>query len=369
MPPTARDRGIDAARTLACGLVVLMHVNAYSRAGIDGWWPGGYAFAPLFCLTVPAFLIMAGFLHAGTDARSREGAWLGTRLRRLLLPMVAWSAVMLALGANAGVRSPTEVLLDLTTGVQHLYYLGVLAQLTLVGVLLDRGRRSWADRRVLVLAAVVSIGTLTLSDAALWTGADALGFTEGWLRRLCLPWAVFFAFGAWLRQRRGSLVLEPRALTALTAATVTGWALYVVGFRFEDRIFGFTPRTELLLAGLPFQLAGAWLLLALTGAAARTRAGPAMDRLAAAAPETYGVYLVHFPVLIVCFRLWTATGLSRAHWAEVPVFWAIVWVLSLLLVRAIRRVPWPAAKAVLLGEGAGVERQVRLTSASAPSPG
>ncbi len=267
---------------------------------------------------------------------------------------------MLLLQATAQRRSPAALLLDLLTGVQHLYFLGVLAQLTLLLALVRRLRPGASAGRLLAISAAVSLLTLACSDLALWSRSEGLVFTEGWLRRLCLPWAAFFFFGVWMRERHPRWATSSGKLAALAAGAAAAFLLYEWGFRLEERSFGWTPRTELLLAGWPFQLLAAWLLLALMGAWRRSlRLRAPLAALAAAARDSYGIYVVHFPVLIVLYGAWRASGSGSPHWAEVPTFLVLTLLASSGLVRALRALPLPVLRLVLLGEPAATTRRGR----------
>jgi hypothetical protein len=51
---------VNAARVVACALVVLVHADMHLRADIPTWWPRGAAFAPIFATAVPAFMLLVG---------------------------------------------------------------------------------------------------------------------------------------------------------------------------------------------------------------------------------------------------------------------------------------------------------------------
>lgn len=340
-----QERSLEAVRTLACALVVLMHANAYLRAGVETWWPGGLVAAPLYGVAVPVFLMISGFLAARrTDAAGIPMHYLW----RLLVPMVSWGLIMLLLGWG-GERSWFRTMLDLITGVQHLFYLGVLAQLTLLLAFLNRIGH---ERAGLWLAAAVSFGAYVFSDAVLWSRADFSDTLESGLRKFFLPWAVFFFFGA---RKRGTAsafipVTNPR-ISLLVCATLAAWSMYAWGFRMQENVLGYSPRTELLLEGLPFQFLAAWCLLAAVTAWQHSgRAARFFEFLAARGSDTYGIYLAHFPLLIALYSAWVAAGFSTAQWPEVPVFWLLAWTGSRLVVRLLRASGSRALQFAMLGE-------------------
>ena len=61
------SRATRVARTLACSLVVLVHINLYIRPGIGSWWPGGFFLPPSLVSPYPYFLSSLVFLQAVTQ--------------------------------------------------------------------------------------------------------------------------------------------------------------------------------------------------------------------------------------------------------------------------------------------------------------
>lgn len=61
------SRATRVARTLACSLVVLVHINLYIRPGMESWWPGGFFLPPSLVSPYPYFLSSLVFLQAVTQ--------------------------------------------------------------------------------------------------------------------------------------------------------------------------------------------------------------------------------------------------------------------------------------------------------------
>jgi surface polysaccharide O-acyltransferase-like enzyme len=337
-----------AARTVACALVVLVHVNYLVRAGMTTWWPGGVPSALLYAVAVPTFVLLSGLYAAPPEDPARPR--LRRRLVRLIPPFVVWNLVLLGLGAE-GTLSPTEVGIRLLSGMWQLYYIGVLVQLLALAALLEprvTGRAAWG----LFAAAIgLTVVTYAVSDALLWVGHYVSRDVEILVRRGCFAWSAPYALGValrrhppllgWLRRRLGLLV----ALTALTGA------LYLFELQLEEQVLGFDARAQIVLGGLPFQLVAPLALLIGLDRAAGTRWARS---LAHQGPDTFGVYLVHTPILIGVWALDRAWGLPQVSAWEVPVLGALVGAASVGLVRSLRLFPQPVPRLVL-GEPARAE--------------
>ena len=66
----ALSRATRVARTLACSLVVLVHINLYIRPGMGSWWPGGFFLSPSLVFPFLYFLSSLAFLQAVTQKKS-----------------------------------------------------------------------------------------------------------------------------------------------------------------------------------------------------------------------------------------------------------------------------------------------------------
>ena len=338
---------IEAARTLACALVVLVHVNIAFRPGVDAWWPNGLYSLPVFTLAVPVFFAIAGFLaerrppHAGEEA-----AWLSGRLARLLPPYFAWNALLLATGAQGAGLTPAEVALFFVFGTRHLYFVCALVQLLALHAFL--GRRV-PGRRLVVLAVTLSVVYYVLADSAAWVTGSGGEILERVLNRLCAGWAVYYAVGAWLARSETGLARVERRLGALAGAAAVLYAVYALEIRAMFLRFGFHPILQFIGTGLPFQLVGALCVLAgfrrLETGALGARV---VERLATTGPDTFGIYLSHVSVQLGLFALALAAGYAGTDALEVPVLAVASWVVCRAGLAAARRVA-PAAAVLLLG--------------------
>jgi fucose 4-O-acetylase-like acetyltransferase len=206
-------------------------------------------------------------------------------------------------------------------------------------------RRSPRGERVFVRASfALSAAFYVAADFATWTSGVGAEVFETRLNRLFPGWGVFFAAGILLGRSESAFAWVGKRRNALAAlAAVSFVALLGELFLAEER-FGFHPIGQFFLAGLPFQLAG--VLLFLDGVRRLDLSGRArslLSRLAAAGPDTFGIYLSHVSVQAALFALWVAAGHDTADWWEVPVLAAASWVVCQAVVRLARRVRIPGA--------------------------
>lgn len=334
----------DAARTLACGLVVLVHVNIYTRAGLETWWPFGFEGMPLFCLAVPAFMVLAGYF-----AESGGESGITRRALRLVLPFFVWNVLTLGALAAEGLRpDAAEIVLQILTGTWQLYFIFALLQL----LVLHRILRGRADGRVLAVAAAATAAIYAAGDILLWrfAGADNGAF-ETLSEKLFVSWVVFFFAGIWLRNHPEAFdEIGRRKLLALLALAAS-YALFLFELHLEDRRFGYNPRKQVLLGGLPFHVLGAVFLLAALRSLDRSgRARTVLGRLASAGTDTYGIYLSHTAVLIAVFAAARELGWTTFRGIETPLLGVATWAISLGLVRSTRRLAPGWLKFAVLGE-------------------
>jgi len=329
--------------------VVVVHANYVARAGISTWWPGGDAGAPLFALAVPVFLMLSGYSAPAGAPRAGFARHAWRRTRRLLPPLVLWSAVLVALGYGGPERDWTA-LLDLATGAWHLYYVVVLIQFVVLAWWLDAlarpGRLAWTFAGAAALSALAYGG----ADLLLWTRGGDGGALEQWLQKLLPTWSVFLATGLVLRRRPDVLERLRGRRGALAVAAVALYAAYAWELHAENAWLGYYPREKIVGLGLLSQWTGALLLLVLLDRAAATAVGaPLLARLARAARQTYAVYLAHPAAIVVLFTLGRAAGLSLTHWAWVPLLAAGGWAVSWALWKAVGWTRWRPLEWLLFG--------------------
>lgn len=342
----------DAARTGACGLVVLVHVNIHTRPGLETWWPLGFLGVPLFSLAVPTFMTLAGYFAEGSGAGELPGKGRSTgRALRLVLPFFVWNVLTLGALVAEGLRPDSPaVALDILTGTWQLYFVFALLQLLVLHrYLRGRAAKGW----MLVLATAATASVYGSSDLLLWRfhGGDDGSF-ERVAEKLFLCWTVFFFAGVWLKRHPETFESPTRKSLAVSLVALAAfYALYLLELRLEEARFAYNPRKQILLGGLPFQVLGPVLLLALLRALDRSgRAQGLLSRLASSGADTYGIYLSHAAVLVGVFAAARTLGLTTSRGFEAPVLALVTWMLSQGLVRLTRRLAPGWLRLALIGE-------------------
>ncbi len=347
----------DAVRTVACVLVVMVHVNYLTRPGIPEWWPGGFVFAPCYSLTVPLFLAVAGYF-----ARCRDSAgqplpatmYFGGLARRLGLPLLVWGSVLVWLGTEEPAESVAALAVQLVSGPWQLYFLFVLLQLHAVHYLIEVRAPRTRTRTLLLWSAALSLAWYAASDLALWRlggHSHAIGYYG---RKFAVMWAVYYGIGVALRANPGAFARLWRLRWLLATLTVASAAAYAWELHQVDAWLGSIPVDQGLIAALPTGVFGTLTVLM---AAERAQSSGLGHRvlllLAAPAPDTYGVYLVHTVVLLPLFAWYQQTSWYRVDGWMAPITGAITILISVALVRAARLPELRRVGGLALGARAG----------------
>lgn len=329
--PSLNPLWINASRTLACALVVLVHVNIFVRAELETWWPFGMVSAPVFGAAVPTFFILSGYSTRWVNGSSNS-AWIKRKLQQVLLPFLFWNTVMLLMHSE-GPEEGIDAVLYWLTGYWHLYFLFVLMQLLIVGLLFDRYLGPRWPAWMLVAGVATTVSAYVWSDVLLWTEPPDGGWIEVLTRRVFLLWFLFYAVGAWLRYNAVAMQFLSRRLSCLAVIAAACYLGYMGGLFAETYWIGATPRLQFLGAGLPFQVAGPVLLLALLYRLQdQPRFRGVMRMLAASSRFTYGIYLSHLPILIALVAAVQFLNIPIDHWIAVPVFAISIWLVARLAV-------------------------------------
>ena len=169
--------------------------------------------------------------------------------------------------------------------------------------------------------------------------------------RALLSWSLFFFVGIRLRRRPEIFDGIGRRKAAISLVLAGSYALFLFALALEDRRFGYNPRKQVLLAGLPFHVVGAVPLLAALRALDRSGRGRGLLAwLAAAGTDTYGIYLSHTAVLIGVFAAARGLGWTTHRGVETPLLAIATWIASVTLVRSARRFAPGWLKFAVLGE-------------------
>lgn len=292
------------------------------------------ALEQLIMFTLPAFLFVSGFFVAFVAGRDASGfGWskMSGRLRMLLIPYLLWSvAIFVGRGLEGSSDSVTGYAGQLLFGraAEPYYYIPLLTQLYLLAPLLVVLLRThW--RAVLIIAALVQ-GIVQLARYPVLLGWDVPAaswiwqHSPGWFFPHMLFWFVFGIFAGFHLPAVKAFAFRWRGV--LPWLTVALWALALVEWEVIMALSGrqwLRPNVTLLdsLYACAFVL---------TFVAYAEAVLPGSRRLDALGERSFGIYLIHAPVLEI---------VSRLAYHAIPVLLAHQIVFLLLLVAAGLAVP------------------------------
>lgn len=360
VPPSApasapRLDYLDATRAFALGLGVVFHASISFVPVFTGWAVQDISTSPLVgaFLTIShsfrleAFFLLAGFFSRLTLQRQGVGAFVRSRLLRILVPFaVGWFILRPLVSSgwimgSASLRGEVEVWAGLLGGLRSLstlpaglfvgthlwflYYLALITALALAGRGLLFATGSWkgavarrADAAVAWLASSpVSLVVLAVpTAAALWCmsvwGMDTPDKSLAPHYAVLLIYGGFFALGWMLSRERGLL---PR-FARLTAARWIMAAAGMTAMLWLGAVEGNPGHPYYRAARVAHALSYAltmWSLVFLTiGMFHRYCAQPSAF-VRYVADSSYWMYLIHLPVVV-----WLQVAV-----AEWPLPWSI----------------------------------------------
>jgi glucan biosynthesis protein C len=344
-PVAAPERlhALDAVRAGALLLGLVLHATMPFLPGQQVWMvrdePSttlGVLFAVPHIFRMPLFFLIAGFFARLSLHRRGLRGFVGDRLKRIAVPLVAFWPVLFASiaavfvwgvtrqwgpQAAEAIPQPEGSFVE-TFPLTHLWFLYVLL-LFYGAALAARGLLAPIDRRLhlrpgvdratkallrsglapLVLAVPTAVALFLRQDWLMWLGVPSPD--HGFLPKApaLAAFGVAFAFG-WLlhRQKEELRVLERRWLPHLVAAVgLTVAYLGIVGVTVtldpSAQPAAQDPITRLALA-LCYPLATWTWTFGLVGLAMRFLSGP-RPAVRYVADSSYWVYLVHLPILMV----------------------------------------------------------------------
>ena len=349
---------IDSLKFLAAQLIVLHHIVLYAPMAdlVARAWPAATAFLiDEARYVVQIFLVIGGFLAAQSLSRGVDNlprALLARYLR--LVPMLA-VALLAVLAASALLplgRWPDWVTPWPTIGqfIAHL----LLLQDVLHIPSLSAG--AWYVSIDFQLYALLAIGAATLPRRVLPWAATALSVASlvGFSRDDAFNvWALYF-FGAYGLGALAAWVGRSRPLAWLFGSVCT---LHLA-------IAGFEARPRVALACLT--------AIALATSASRWQAQGCSARwLGYWSNASYGVFLIHYAVIVAITALWLRLGLHgpTAAWTLLIACWAASLAAGAALQRWVGALPFSrAARRPDAGPGPPAPRRCRDRSTAAPRP-
>ncbi|WP_081193918.1 acyltransferase family protein [Saccharomonospora piscinae] len=340
-PPSAatdvptRDRFLDAIRALAIVAVVVQHWTMPVLSYDDGQLATGNAFTTpgwwvvTWLSQVMPLVFFAGGAanHLSLGRASSSTAWLSSRLRRLLLPLLpllaVWLAVPTALRLFGVAEQPVAVAGSIAA--QLLWFLGVYLLTILVTPVLEHAHRRWRWAVPLALT-----GAAALVDIARFDGVPYIGYLNAGFVWFAVHQLGFFYADGTLRS------LSRRTALAASAVGFGGTAVLVAFGPYATSMIGMpgaamsnmSPPAVVLV---PLAVGQLGLVLALRPAldawAQRPAVAPALNWLGA---RFMSVYLWHMPALIVLTGI-TVLGFGFATPEPGTASWLVTlpgWLLS-----------------------------------------
>lgn len=343
---------IEAARTLAMALVIIVHsTGAVLQGNFKPGWP--MLLSTSGRLAVPAFFMISGFLlgrrPTGPAPATFWAPLLKSRFKSLILPFLVWNLVyMFVFRLDLGWPILSGATLwFLTTGYVQLWFVFVLLQFLFLYPLLEPYLQGRGLPRVLWAATGLSLLFYTLADALAWLGvADQGHYFEWHYGKAFAGWSLFFFWGVWLGRNPTRLPAGLRHRLGLGILTLASLWFYYWETDQELTLLGFVSRQYFLISGLVFQFLGANLFLALLlGWDQSNRARGVLVFLARWGRDTYGVYLGHFAILLGLGAIWQNLGPNL----EILVLATSTALLSLGLVHLLRRPGLSIGNSLLFG--------------------
>lgn len=325
---------LDVIRIVAVTGVVAVHVIA------DAVRPDSPAavllLRSLLATAVPAFIMISGALNLSPAAmRHGTGSFLARRLRRLLPATVVWTALYLVLmsalphGEPLTWRGAVEGILAASTA-PHLYFLALILGLTLITPVLssyvgESGRRAWWVGAIASAWACATMMQPVLTEGLLGEAVPTLQLSAlTWF----LPFIGYYALG------RAALIAPPPrrwcwTLLALAVPVLTGLVAWTYSAPGTQDPLG--RALQPTYTGPLVMLLSLALVVAVLGLGRSRQVGEQRRRrLRSLGSATFGVFLVHFALLVVLREVGFPQGSVGALLALTALVTVVSFALSLL---------------------------------------
>lgn len=296
----------DLLRVASMVGVVYLHsaAGALRQLGTPLWHFSNLV-SSLATVAVPLFFMLSGALLLSHPQTAELSTLFRRRLPRVLLPLLAWSAVVVAVtGLLSGPQAALDKLLPLlnTPAVVPYWFLYALVPMYLISPFLKKMADTLTDAQwnyLVGLWLVCTIGWSTVTDL-LPIGALRTALTQHWTLNLDFigGYLGYFLLGARLarlekRPRPGPLLAAALVLFAAIAGG-TAWLSAATG-TYDERIKSYLHLFAALLAAVLFLLIRAW--------GEERKSGRTLTALSGL---SFGVYLVH-PLAIQFWQtFWTS---------------------------------------------------------------
>lgn len=304
---TKRRLDYDVLRIFSMFGVIYLHTaaGALRTLSAPALWNFSNFFACLATPAVPLFFMMSGALLLSEDKTADLSYLFRRRLPRVVVPALAWTALVLFYKVLTGNGREALVSLSrlLNNGVAVPYwFLYALLPMYLLSPMLKLMTDRLTDGHwnyMMALWVFLTLGLFTIREFAPSTEWE-LVFTEHWTLNINMVggYLGYFFLGAWLE--RWEKPPSRRALAAVTAALL---AFSVLATRWDTyRRMYYSDRFTNYLTVFTMLLASAMFLLAKSCLRGRETGGKLIPCLSAL---SFGVYLIHPLAIGVWERLWS----------------------------------------------------------------
>ena len=338
--PKTRDRYVDFLRVASLIVVMLGHWLMAVVIWTDGRLqtsnvlevtPAARRLTWIFQV-MPVFFIVGGFSNSASLAAARRkgvtyGTWLGSRLRRLVRPVLAFAvvwtaaaAVMVAAGVDPGGLRAGSI-------AQPLWFLAVYVVVVALAPLMVAAQERWGAAVTLALG-----GAVLAIDIARWgfgvpmVGWLNLGLVWLFAHQLGVAWRMG-SVGTWSRGRLVAMAAAGMGILVVLTSTF-GYPGSMVGGVEGGRTNTFPP--SFAIVALALWQFGA--VLALRPVVDRWLARPRVwTTVVAANGMAMTLYLWHLTALVIVTAAVLPAGLLPSPAAGTAAWWAWrpVWVLLL----------------------------------------
>lgn len=326
-----QPNGIDIARSIACFLVVLIHVSGFRFAQFGaGWWASN-AYDSMARSSVTVFFMITGALLISRN--ENIGVFYKKRVIRIAPPILFWSIIYLILFWTSG-KPVLDSIFSIIKGpiTTHLWYLYAILGLTMFIPFLSKIYKNSSETERLVFLSIWFIISsiipvfIDLLDMA-WSPIRVYGFE---------PFTGFMGLcflGAYLydkKKERGAAWAICNLLgfvgTGILIALSTFWLSVRRGAP-SELFYGYTTFLVVISATCLFNFA--ICLPRLTGVAARI--------IRVISDCSLGIYCIHPIVIYLATKFWGDALITG--WTPLALMATSVFVVSTLTIMIGRLVP------------------------------
>lgn len=320
---------------IATYLVILLHTAAIPFSTFHSAWSVAVMYDALGRISFPMFLLIAGYISL--NKKESLLSTLKTRVLNLLLPLIAWTVIYFIYDRTINGSNTAFSLLDLlsTPAYQHLWFIYTLILLFLVTPLLNTFIQNGSQKRINYIIAIwfalASVYMLfdnfketVLENHATLTPSniDMVVYLSG-----------FYIIGGVVRRFKLSPKVTIAAIIFILSAVLTA----VMGYSLSKSIG--QPNDIFLFYSAPtiVTLALACFFMLLNAPLQFSRRVNLIIRNLARL--SVGVYFVHVMVLETLMRLYPVSFDNYSSVLTIPALALVSYLLSLLLISLIDRVP------------------------------